>query len=364
MINDDLLTRYLTGEANSEENRLVEQWYALSGENQKVLEQFCYALFISDKLRVMQSADPQKALQKLKERIRQKDTMMQRRLVMQRIQRAAAILLIPVLVLSGWLFLRKNELKTPVQYVELSTNPGMVATFELPDQSKVWLNGSSRLRYPVVFNDKKREIEMTGQGYFEIASDKTKPFVVRTGDSFSLEVTGTSFNLTAYEDEDIIETTLVEGSVRLLMVQKGRMVQRSMKPNEKVIYVKNTASKSVNLSQTKPEIDTINAAKELKVETIKAAIVDPRYDIVWKDHQIWFKNHPMEQVIRTLGRHFNVQFVAKNEKVMDAEITGNFQNEPLQQIMEYLEIASNIKYKITPAKAENGEMIPGRVEIW
>jgi len=72
----------------------------------------------------------------------------------------------------------------------------------------------------------------------------------------------------------------------------------------------------------------------------------------------------MEEVIRTLGRYYNVQFVVRNEQVMDSEITGKFSNEQLPQVMEYLKIASGIRYHIVPATVENGEMKPGVVEIW
>ena len=72
----------------------------------------------------------------------------------------------------------------------------------------------------------------------------------------------------------------------------------------------------------------------------------------------------MDEVIRTLGRYYNVQFVVKNEKVMDSEITGNFSNEQLAQVMEYLKISSDIKFNIVPATVKNDEIIPGIVEIW
>ena len=205
---------------------------------------------------------------------------------------------------------------------------------------------------------------MSGQGYFEVAHNARQPFLVRTGESFSLEVLGTSFNLAAYDDEDIIETTLVEGSVRLKLLQDGKMVQRVMKPNEKVIYAKNKEPESVTATTVAPQNDQTLSSKTTKPESVKVATVDPQYDIAWKDHRIMFNNHPMEEVIRALGRYYNVQFVVKNEKAMDAEITGKFGNEQLPQVMEYLKIASGIKYRIVPATVKNGEMMSGTVEIW
>ena len=362
LVNDELLIRYLTETATAEENEQIERWCAISDGNLTALEQLYFVLQTSNRLKVIDSVNPDKRLYELKERIRQQEKVVWRRTVIQRLQRVAAILFLPLILLSLWLLLHKDEIS--VQYVELYSNPGMVSSFELPDGSKVWLDGGSRLRYPTVFKGKKREVEMSGQGYFEIAHNELQPFSVKAGKSFSLEVLGTSFNLTAYDNEDIIETTLVKGSVRLQLVQDGKIIQHVMKPNEKAIYKKNKELEAIQRVSALPQNNPATPSKDTKTESVKIATVDPKYDIVWKDHQILFKNHPMQEVIRTLGRYYNVQFVVRDSKVMDSEITGKFSNEQLPQVMEYLKIASGIKYNIIPATVENGEMKTEIVEIW
>ncbi len=84
----------------------------------------------------------------------------------------------------------------------------------LPDGSRVWLNSSSSLKYPTAFNSKIREVELTGEGYFEITENKEKPFVVKAN-KIDVKVLGTAFNVNAYEDEPELATTLVQGSVRV-----------------------------------------------------------------------------------------------------------------------------------------------------
>ncbi len=84
----------------------------------------------------------------------------------------------------------------------------------LPDGSKVWLNSASSLKYPTVFNGKTREVELTGEGYFEIKENNTRPFIVKTK-KVNVTVLGTGFNINAYDDETELATTLVHGSVKV-----------------------------------------------------------------------------------------------------------------------------------------------------
>lgn len=361
-INDELLIRYLTETLTDEENVQVEQWCALSDENRKVLEQLYFTLETSNRLKVFQSVDPDNALLRLKDRIRQQENLKRRRTIFMYMQRVAAVLFLPVLLLWGGSLLYNS--KMPAQYVELHSNPGMVMSFDLPDGSKVWLNGKSSLRYPTKFKGKNREVQMSGQGYFEIQHNPQRPFSVKVGETFSLEVLGTSFNLSAYDDEDIIETTLVTGSLRLNLLQNGKMVQCMMKPNEKVIYTKNKESVSTKIITGLLPNDSTGLSANENPGSVKIATVDPKYEIAWKDNRILFKNHPMEQVIRTLERYYNVKFAVKDKKIWNSQITGTFSNEQLQQVMEYLKIASDIKYNIIPATVINGEKKPEMVEIW
>ena len=230
IMNDALLIRYLTETVTVEENAQVMQWCAMSPDNQNTLEQMYFVLLTSECLRVMQSVNHDKALGRWKDRIRQQEKAAKRRFMIRLLQRVAAILFLPVVLLSAWLLMQKNE--TLEQYIEFFSNPGMMASLELPDGSKVWLNGGSSLRYPCVFSGNTREVQIKGQGYFEIVHNDLPPFLVRTDEPFSLEVLGTSFTIAAYDDEDIIEMTLVEGSVCLKLLKEDRMIQHLIRPKE------------------------------------------------------------------------------------------------------------------------------------
>ncbi len=236
------------------------------------------------------------------------------------LQKVAAVLFIPVLVLSAYMFMQLGSEK--VRMVEVRTNPGVISRFELPDGTKVWLNAGSTLTYPQNFWPESRRVELTGQGYFEVTKDPEKPFIVKVDPIYSVEVLGTTFDVSAYRDDEMIGTTLVEGSVKLNINQKnGKTVSQLLKPNERAEFSKSTCKLNI-------------------------ASVNADYDTAWINGEIIFRNHSMRQVIKTLSRHYNVKFEVKDNDVLNSVITARFKDEQLPQVMEYLKLASGIKYKI------------------
>ncbi len=158
-----------------EERTMVDDWAAESPENEKLLEQVYFTLQVTDRLRVMESVDPEMALVRFKSRVRKQNKKVSFRRSLQFMQRVAAILFIPVLVLSAYFFMQTGKEK--VRMVEVRTNPGKwFSTFELPDGSKVWLNAGSSLKYPENFWPECRQVELIGQGYFEVTKNPEKAF--------------------------------------------------------------------------------------------------------------------------------------------------------------------------------------------
>src|SRR5690606_35068390 len=137
----------------------------------------------------------------------------------------------------------------------------------------------------------------------------------------------TTFNVSAYDHEDIIETTLVEGSVNI----KSGQQQRTLAPNEKAIYTKN---------DHQFVIDTVNT----------------EYDTIWRNGQLKFRNHGMEHVLRLLSRQYNVTFEVTNKRILTSKITASFDNEQLPQILEYLRLASGINFQMQPVKTVDGQI--------
>jgi ferric-dicitrate binding protein FerR (iron transport regulator) len=102
-----------------------------------------------------------------------------------------------------------------VSFNTLATPRGGQYKVVLADGSEVWLNASSSLRFPTVFTGNQREVELTGEAYFEVAKNKERPFRVKVGD-IQVNVLGTHFNINAYADESAVKTSLLEGSVKII----------------------------------------------------------------------------------------------------------------------------------------------------
>ena len=245
--------------------------------------------------------------------------------------RAAAILLIPVLTL---LFFTISEKKSEsikytanllVDSLEIIAPAGSRTVVQLSDGSEVHLNFGSKLKYPQNFTGNTREVILLGEGYFDVAHNPEKPFIVKTGE-LNIKALGTKFNVLAYPGEGTISTTLVEGKVIVEQKEVNGNIKTigAMEPGQHVNY--NIKNKSVSSSKVSVE----------------------RY-IAWKDGKLVFENESIVEVTARLSRMFNVDFeIADNVK--DYSYTVTFIDEPLFQILDLMTIATPVRYKALPRK--------------
>jgi ferric-dicitrate binding protein FerR (iron transport regulator) len=166
-------------------------------------------------------------------------------------------------------------------YNTISTPKGRQFTLQLPDGSKVWLNAASSLKYPVVFAGTERRVEITGEAYFEVTKNKNLPFIVGMKNNTTVEVLGTHFNVNAYNDEEAIKTTLLEGRVKVKSAIGNRQ-SAILKPGEQAVIAEHsplTIDHSPNLEQV----------------------------IAWKNGTFSFTNASLETVMRQLARWYNIE---------------------------------------------------------
>lgn len=198
---------------------------------------------------------------------------------------------------------------------------GSVSEWNLPDGTVIFLNSGSEIKYSV--NDKKtpREVFLTGEAWFEVEKDKKRPFVVHTP-FYDVQVTGTRFNVKAYKEENKATTTLEEGEV-IIRSEKNQHLAEGivLKPGQQLAFA---------VDDENPEIQEVNT----------------RWFTAWKDNKLILVNMPLKELIVLLERKYGVEFVVKDENVLNYHCDATFQGETLIELLDILKGMIAIDYKI------------------
>jgi len=250
--------------------------------------------------------------------------------------RAAAILMFPVLGFGLYMSfkyqsVRDSQVSVNQAYNEVFSSVDAITKVTLPDGSNVWLNHSSSLKYPAMFQGDSRGVELIGEGYFEVVHNPEKPFIVTAG-IIDIKALGTTFNIMAYPEEDKIETSLIEGCVEL---------QRE-----------GPCRKPIPILKMKPTYLAIFQKSNNEIYT--RTIGDDRY-FSWKDGKLVFNEEPISEVAKKLSRWFNVDIQIRDPKLLDLTYTATFVDETLPQVMELMAMISPVSYTISDRK----EISPG-----
>ncbi|MFW6257766.1 MAG: FecR family protein, partial [Prolixibacteraceae bacterium] len=225
------------------------------------------------------------------------------------------------------------------------TAKGSRTSLTLADGTKIWLNSSSKLVYPQQFRGNTREVYLEGEGYFEVAPNKQKPFYVKAG-AIDVNVTGTIFNLKNYPEDNIIETTLIEGEVIIEKNEGDRSEELiTLEPNQKITFHK--SSESYQLTESGKEKEKVQDQPIQKIE--KAVLVENaniEKAISWKNNIIIFENEPFYEIVHNLERRFGVNIIFRSESIKQLRFSGTFEEISIEQALEAMQFASPFNYTI------------------
>ncbi len=245
-----------------------------------------------------------------------------------------------------YLSLHKPE-NNIITYNEIKVPLGARSEVMLPDGTKVWLNAGSRIRYQNLFDISNREISLEGEAYFEVAKNELLPFIVRTGD-LDVVALGTVFNVRAYREEGIIETTLVEGRVSIhnnRQLDKHSKNKIFLEPSQKAVYVKDQKElriveindiKRINPEITNPETGNLYIASK----------IDPLPIIAWKDDKLIFRSEEFISLTTKLERKYDVSISFESDAIKWYKFTGTLEDETLTQVLDVIKLAAPIDYKL------------------
>lgn len=238
---NNILEKYIRGSISEEEyNELQQQIQNDSDNSVGDMLNECWQKDLN--IHVMPRAAKERTRRLVNEKIK-KDM---RRIWFKRASTIAASILIPVLIISTVYFYKEMDHYKQIPNI-VSVNKGQRAGITLPDGTIVHLNSESKLTYTPDFNGKLREVVLEGEAFFEVTPNKEKPFIVKTS-VFDVEVLGTSFNVSVYNDENIVETALMEGKVKLTM-QGCPSKPVYLTPSQKFIYSRSDRQGTISIME-------------------------------------------------------------------------------------------------------------------
>lgn len=274
-------------------------------------------LELVDRLAMQKGIDVEKNWHQLHARIHHRK---QKSQLLIWIRNIAAILLLPLLGLSVYLYHQTNVLKSSsIRLLETTTASGVRTKITLSDGSEVWLNSGSTLSYPEHFTEDKRQVTLSGEAFFKVKSDKDHRFDVQTSDGITVSAYGTEFNVQAYAEEPEIKATLAEGHIQIDQINQP--ASQELIPGEQAVYSRHTQQMQVRKAN-------------LLVET------------AWKDGKLVFRRTPMEEIAKQLSRHFNVNIQLQGKEIFDYTYSATFTTETLAEILSLLEKTAPIRCEI------------------
>jgi len=224
---------------------------------------------------------------------------------------------------------------------EVSTRYGSRSRLVLPDGSKVFLNAGSKLTYDKSFDSKERIVRLSGEAYFDIVKNPSRPFIIQTS-SMNIRVIGTAFNVKCYPDEDLAEASLVRGSIEVMLNDRSDKI--ILKPNEKLTLHANRAEVSRKAGKTtaRSEAPPVLSIGRMTQMPTDSSIVETS----WIDNKLVFRSERFDELAVKMERWYGVQIRFADEPLRETRFTGIFEKENISQALDALKLTANFSYSL------------------
>ncbi len=252
-----------------------------------------------------------------------------------------------IVVIAGWFWISREPgvIARELAQEPIIANYGSRSRSLLPDGTTVWLNAGSKLHYENDFNGTTREVRLEGEAFFDVVKQADRPFIVHTS-GIDIRVLGTAFNVKSYPEDTTVETTLYRGLVQVSREEDIIKKQIQLKPNEKLILLKQAAKEEKKLS-------LINASPAMKApQNFIITHIDStkkeseRFETAWLYSRLEFRGNSFEELALKLERWYNVTIVFADDRVKKLSVTGILESETVEQAFVALKEAFPINYKI------------------
>lgn len=319
---NDIILKYLCGNASEEEKEALFSWLKAAEENKKTFSEIRNRWLESDTTPVSDPEWLKRAFKRFATHIEAKEKA-QRQIRLSYYRRVAASVAVLLVCSLGGYFVGRNqyfdftiEEQSVMNHVIMGKDSKGSVT--LPDGTIAWLNANSKLIYPEQFSEDKRSVKLEGEGYFEVVRNEKVPFFVET-DGMVVNVLGTHFNVKNYENRETIETTLLSGKVEVLLsgMSKGII----LKPNQKISCDKQSG-------------------------TYKLSDVNASDYIIWIRDKLVCTNEKLSTVLYRMKHWYNMDIECKKGVPLDHRLSLTIRKESPEEILNLLALISPICYTI------------------
>ncbi len=246
---------------------------------------------------------------------------------------AASLLLIATAYIANnrWQATNRNN-----DFSEIVTKKGNKSNIRLQDGTRVMMNSDTRISYGSDFGGSAREVKLSGEAFFDVTHNASKPFVIHTG-NINIKVLGTAFNVKSYPQDSLVETSLIRGKIEITFNDRPNE-KIILKPGEKLL-VKTTYDLTTDQNSYKAEphiqLNTINLLEDSLVA-----------ETAWIKNKIIFDNDNLEHIAKMLERKFDVVVEIADESIKNDTYTGIYQDEDLSTILQHMSQSKPFKFKI------------------
>lgn len=252
-------------------------------------------------------------------------------------------------LITVWWFMRPPQEKSadasqPAAVIsEVSTKFGSRSEVHLPDGTHVWLNAGSKLTYDENFNKTLREVKLTGEAFFDVARNQSKPFVIHVS-NVDIKVLGTRFNVKSYPGEAITEASLIHGKIEV-SVKSRDQEKFILHPNEKIV-VKNDSVAIAKPASAEPAThqlpEPVIAIQHLTYQQKDSVILETS----WVDNKLIFQDESFEDLAKKMERWYGVSIQFKDRSLQQERFNGSFTTETVAQALSALKIAEPFNFRI------------------
>jgi ferric-dicitrate binding protein FerR (iron transport regulator) len=344
-----LITGFLANSLNAGDLSRLNEWLDIDASHRDEFNQIRSAWIISGHEAGKQNFDIQQGWQKVERNIKSGKNKIFKHFTPLWYAASLLFCFVSGAVVSTWTSLTTVQSISSITSTIIKAPLGSKSNIILPDGSSIWLNAGSVISYPSDFGIEKRNLQLTGEAFFDVKSDSLMPFNVHTS-GMTIRALGTRFNVKAYPNDNIIAATLEEGiiDVAIQISSDGKTSEQSvkLKPKEQLVIQKALTAKEQEATKqhTRDNPKQHVSTQPIIQEVIIKPNVKTELSTSWKDNKWIINDEPLVLFASNLERRYNLRIRFASEELKDYKFSGIFEDETVEQILTALSLAAPVNY--------------------